>query len=71
MLKELLMKSRSYRRFDENYAVSTETLKELVELARYVPSTVNSQPLKFKIVNTPDENKKVFECLAWAGLQKD
>ena len=71
MLKELLMKSRSYRRFDENYAVSTETLKELVELARYVPSTVNSQPLKFKIVNTPDENKKVFECLAWAGLLKD
>lgn len=71
MLKELLLKSRSYRRFDENYAVSTETLKELVELARYVPSTVNSQPLKFKIVNTPDENKKVFECLAWAGLLKD
>lgn len=71
MLKELLMKSRSYRRFDENYAVGTETLKDLVELARYVPSTVNSQPLKFKIVNTPDENKKVFECLAWAGLLKD
>ncbi len=71
MLKELLLKSRSYRRFDESYAIDTETLKDLVELARYVPSTVNSQPLKFKIVNTPEENEKVFECLAWAGLLKD
>lgn len=71
MLKELLLKSRSYRRFDQNYEIDYSELAELVELARYVPSTVNSQPLKFKIVNTPEENEKVFECLAWAGLLKD
>lgn len=71
MLKDLLMKSRSYRRFNQDYIIDYNVLTELVELARYVPSTVNSQPLKFKIVNTPDENEKVFECLAWAGLLKD
>lgn len=71
MLKDLLMKSRSYRRFNQDFIIDYNVLTELVELARYVPSTVNSQPLKFKIVNTPDENKKVFECLAWAGLLKD
>ena len=71
MLKDLLLKNRSYRRFYENEAVSYETLKELVGLARITPSTVNSQPLRFRLVNTPEENKKVFECLAWAGLLKD
>lgn len=71
MLKELVLKNRSYRRFFENEAVSESTLRELVDLARNTPSTVNSQALKFKLVNTPDENKKVFECLAWAGLLKD
>ncbi len=71
MLKELLLKSRSYRRFNQNFKIDYSELAGLVELARYVPSTVNSQPLKFKIVNTPEENEKVFECLAWAGLLKD
>lgn len=71
MLKGLLVKSRSYRRFEQDYNIEYSELAELVELARYVPSTVNSQPLKFKIVNTPEENAKVFDCLAWAGLLKD
>ena len=52
MLKELLIKSRSYRRFEQNHKIDYSELSELVELTRYAPSTVNSQPLKFKIVNT-------------------
>lgn len=71
MLKNLLLKNRSYRRFFENETISEETLKELIDLARLTPSTVNSQPLRFKLVCTPEENAKVFECLAWAGLLKD
>lgn len=71
MLKDLLIKSRSYRRFDQNYVIDRKTLDDLIELTRFVPSTVNSQPLRFLAVNTPDENEKVFECLAWAGLLKD
>ena len=71
MLKDLLLNNRSYRRFFEDETVSYEVLKELIDLARITPSTVNSQPLRFMLVNTPEENKKVFECLAWAGLLKD
>ena len=71
MIKDLLLKSRSYRRFEQNYYIEKEVLEDLVELNRFVPSTVNSQPLKFMLVNTPEENEKVFECLAWAGLLKD
>lgn len=71
MLKDLLLKSRSYRRFYENEHIDEGTLKELVDLTRLTPSTVNSQPLRFRIVCSPEENAKVFECLSWAGLLKD
>ncbi len=71
MLKELVLKSRSYRRFHENEPINDETLRDLVSLARIIPSTVNSQPLRFRLVNTKEENDKVFGCLAWAGLLKD
>lgn len=71
MLKDLILMNRSYRRFYQDVSVSKQTLKELVDLARNTPSTVNSQALKFKLVCEPEENKKVFETLAWAGLLKD
>lgn len=71
MIKDLTLKSRSYRRFYEDESISYDILKELVEVARYVPSTVNSQPLKFKLINDKENNEKVFSTLAWAGLLKE
>lgn len=70
MLKDLLQKSRSYRRFYEE-PIARETLEELVELTRFVPSTANSQALKYMLSCTSEENAKVFECLAWAGALPD
>lgn len=67
MLKDLVLKSRSYRRFYSNEKISNGILLELVELARLCPSGSNQQPLKFRLVNTPDENEKLFSCLHWAG----
>ena len=71
MLKDLVIKNRSYRRFYENESISTVTLRDLVELARNTASTVNSQALRFKLINTKSENETVFKNLAWAGLLKD
>ncbi len=71
MLKDLVTKSRTFRRFYEDVTISTEELKELVELARYIPSTANSQALKFRLCNTPEETEKVFDTLGWAGALKD
>lgn len=71
MFKDTVLKTRSYRRFYEDCEVSTETLRELVDLARLTASTVNSQALKYKLVNTKEENEKVFRNLAWAGLLKE
>ena len=71
MLKDLVVKNRSYRRFYQEVPVSTEDLRSLIDLARNTASSVNSQALRYKLVNTKEENEKVFETLAWAGLLKD
>lgn len=71
MLKDLLIKCRSYRRFYQNVEVAEEDLRELVDLTRYTASTSNSQALKYLISNTDEKNEKIFETLAWAGYLKD
>ena len=67
MLKELIIKSRSCRRFVENERVDLTLLKKLVDLARLSPSGANLQPLKYIISNKPSTNKKIFPHLSWAG----
>lgn len=71
MLKDLVARSRSYRRFYEDVRISDEALLELVDLARLTPSTANSQALKFMICNSPEDNEKVFKTLKWAGALPD
>lgn len=71
MLKDIVLKNRSYRRFCEDVKISDDQLRQIVELTRFVPSTVNSQALKFMIINDDEKCAKVFETLAWAGLLKD
>lgn len=48
-----------------------ETLRELVELARFSPSAANLQPLKFLLVSSPETCARVFPALAWAGYLQD
>jgi len=69
--KELVLKNRSYRRFDENEPLSEETLRELVDLARLSPSAANLQPLRYILSADPLKNARIFPCLAWAGYLKD
>lgn len=71
MLKDLVLKNRSYRRFYEDVKIDTQTLAELVDLARNSASTVNSQALKYVLINNEEENEIVFDTLAWAGMLKE
>ncbi len=71
MLKDIILKNRSYRRFYQDVVIERDTLLDLVDLARFTSSARNLQPLRFLIVNQTEQNKKVFECLAWAGYLKD
>jgi len=71
MLKDLVLKNRSYRRFDQSRGISKETLLEYVDLARNSPSGRNLQTLKYFISNDSTLNAKIFPTLSWAGYLKD
>lgn len=71
MIKELILKNRSYRRFYQDKPIEMETLRELVDLARLSPSGANRQALRYILSNTKEQNDKIFNTLAWAGYLKD
>lgn len=71
MIKDIIEKNRSYRRFDQNHAIDRNTLKELVDLARLSASAGNLQPLKYLLSCEKERNAMIFENLAWAGYLKE
>jgi len=71
VIRDLILKNRSYRRFCQEVDIKLETLKELVDLARLSPSAANKQPLKYILSCDPQKNTLIFPHLAWAGYLKD
>jgi len=71
MIKDLILKNRSHRRFYQDIPVGLETLRELVDLARLSSSPWNLQPLKFLLCTNPGKNALIFPHLGWAARMKD
>ena len=71
MLKDLILKNRSYRRFDQSEIFPMRLLRAMVEAARLSASARNMQPLKYMLFNDSDSCSKIFPTLAWAGYLKD
>ena len=71
MLKDLILKNRSYRRFYQEISIGIDTLEELIELARFSPSAGNLQPLKYILSVNSETNELIFPCLSWAGYLKN
>lgn len=69
--RELVLETRSCRRYDESVAIDRKVLEDLVDLARLSPSGSNRQPLKYLLLSTPDECRRIFPSLAWAAYLKD
>ena len=69
MIEEMILKSRSYRRFDESVVVKEDELRDMVDCARISASGANFQSLKYKIVSGYSES--VFKPLKWAGYLKE
>lgn len=66
MLRDLVLRNRSYRRFHEDAIVSEETLRSLIDLARYCPSAANRQPLRYLLSCDAARNALIFPVLSWA-----
>jgi nitroreductase len=71
VLKDLVTRNRSYRRFDQSVSISESTLRELVDLARLSASASNRQPLKYILSADPEKNARIFPHLGWAGYLTD
>lgn len=67
MLRDLIVKNRSYRRFDESRPIEMDVLRELVDLARLSASGGNMQRLKFYLSCEQEKNNAINDCLKWAG----
>lgn len=71
MLKDLILKNRSFRRFDQSAIVPMRLLREMVEAARLSGSARNMQPLRYMLFNDSDACTRIFPTLAWAGYMKE
>ncbi len=71
MIKDLILRNRSYRRFYQDKQITMEELTDMVDLARLSPSARNAQPLRYAISNVPDKNRIIFKYLSWAGYLTD
>lgn len=67
MLKELVVKNRSYRRFCQNKEVSWEQLRDFIDIGRLTASSANRQPVRYILSCEPEKNEVIFKCLRWAG----
>ena len=70
-VRDLLVRSRSFRRFQEDRPIDGSLLRELVDLTRLCPSAANRQPLKYLISCDPERNALIFGHLCWAAALKD
>ena len=66
MIKELVKKSRSYRGYDESRKITREELLELVDCARFAPSSVNRQPFKYLLAYEQADLDRIQPLTGWA-----
>ena len=71
MLKDLLLQTRSFRRFYEDERLDADVLTAAIDAARLCPSARNAQPLKYRLVTERDECDRLFPTLRWAAYLKD
>ncbi len=66
MMKGLVLRNRSYRRFYQDHRIEAEAVRDLIDLARTCPSAMNLQPLKYILSCDPAGNALIFPHLVWA-----
>ena len=67
MLKDLVLKNRSTRKYHQEVAVSRETLTELVDMARMSASGSNRQTLSYYLSCEPEKNDTIYRHIGLNG----
>lgn len=67
MLKDLVLKNRSYRGYDKTRRVTGQELLEFVDLARITASSANIQPLKYYVSSKEQEVEDILKLTKWAA----
>ncbi|NOZ08471.1 MAG: nitroreductase family protein [FCB group bacterium] len=70
MLKDLVQKTRSCRRFKPGI-IEKQILMDLVDLARLTGCAKNMQTIRYLLAGDAGLNRQIYDTLAWAGFLKD
>ncbi len=68
---DIIKKTRTFRRFNQDKKISEATLKELIELARLGGSARNCQPWQYLLITDLNTCNEIFPYLGWAGYLTD
>lgn len=69
--EELVKKNRSYRGYSQTIKLTRTEIEEILNLARYCPSSVNFQPFKYYISSDKKTNDLIQPLTGWARRIKD
>ncbi len=64
---ELVDKNRSHREFEAGVHIDTELIKSWIKNATHTPATMNLQALKYKILNTEEDVRRLLPHTRWAA----
>lgn len=70
-LKDLVLKNRSYRGYDNTVWQTKEELMKLVDHARLMPAAKNAQPFKYFLAYEKEVVNQIQKHTKWAGLLAD
>ncbi len=65
--KELVLKNRSYRGYDETRKITKEELVELVDCARLTPSALNGQPFSYYLAYEKEQLDIIQPLTKWGA----
>jgi len=71
MLNDLVRRTRTVRRFEEQRHVDPAVLRQLLDLARLGGSARNGQALKYMVITEAALREQLFPLLGWAGYLRD
>ncbi|MED4030222.1 nitroreductase family protein [Priestia megaterium] len=66
---EIVLKRRSIKKYDSSVKISREEMEEMIAEATRAPSSVNMQPWRFVVIETPEGKEKLAELARFNSEQ--